>query len=570
MNRYYDEKLKEQSIGVVTFNINQESLIKDLLQEEFQKNSAFDAWANDVDEELIVKNLENIQGDERDVILFSIAFGPDSEGKLSMNFGPINKEGGWKRLNVAVSRARYEMIVFSTMQAKDIDLSRTKSVGVKALKNFLEFADNGKLSFTSFEQQPELGYGELHQICLEIEKMGYQYQTNVGKSEFKIDIAVIDPYHPKEYLLGILLDGVTYKNAKNTRDREVSQIDVLKGLGWEIHRIWTMDWWDNKDKEIAKLKQLLHDKEQYVKSLSVKRPSKIIITEENANKVEEYPMLLKDSLDKEEVVNRNEISFEIKEMITQKQTTDCDDVVKEKEQSKLIDKLQTETSNNKFSKSNTHNEDIAINLANHKNDIVNDKILKTNQSQGLYTCEEYISAMLEETTITLEEYASRALQKNICNKIIKLIEVEAPISHNMLIKKVLNSFGIRRVTPQGTIATEKVMKKLKLKSNRQNGIKFYWRSNQNPDDYFIYRVRINEEDRKSPGDICQQELKNAICYTLQQKHSLTKEELVKETVKVMGYSRRGTALDDAVNRGYKYARKIKVVEMNENKKIQLL
>ena len=105
--RYADPEQKKQTIGVVTFNVNQQTLIEDLLQEEYQKDLNFDKWANMGEEPLFVKNLENVQGDERDVILFSVAFGPDAEGKLSMNFGPLNRDGGWKRLNVAVSGVKW-------------------------------------------------------------------------------------------------------------------------------------------------------------------------------------------------------------------------------------------------------------------------------------------------------------------------------------------------------------------------------------------------------------------------------------------------------------------------------
>lgn len=158
------------SIGVVTFNISQQTLIQDMLQEEFSKDFAFDKWASEGEESLFVKNLENVQGDERDVILFSVSFGPDEDGKLLLNFGPLNKQGGWKRLNVAVSRARYEMIVFSTMTSDMIDLKRTKSKGVESLKNFLEYAEKGKLHIPDISSFEKERHGILDCICSELEK----------------------------------------------------------------------------------------------------------------------------------------------------------------------------------------------------------------------------------------------------------------------------------------------------------------------------------------------------------------------------------------------------------------
>lgn len=260
LRRYNDPVLKKQTVGVVTFNISQQILIEDMLQSEFQKNADFDLWANSGEEPLFVKNLENVQGDERDVILFSVAFGPDADGKMSLNFGPINNQGGWKRLNVAVTRAREAMMVFTIMTADMINLKRTRSRGVEALKNFLEFAERGILQSDYRTLTTSKYQGILNRICKELESAGYEYEKAVGHSDFKIDLAVQNPYNEDEYLLGIMLDGDSYRRSANTKDREVAQINVLSGLGWNLHRMWTMDWWDNREKELAKLLQILEEK----------------------------------------------------------------------------------------------------------------------------------------------------------------------------------------------------------------------------------------------------------------------------------------------------------------------
>ena len=258
LRRFHNEELSKQSLGVVTFNISQQGLIEDFLAEEYKKDPAFDKWANEREEELFIKNLENVQGDERDVILFSVGYGPDEEGRLSMNFGPLNKEGGWKRLNVAVSRARMEMVVFSSMTADMIDVNRTKARGVLGLRDFLAYAGTGRLT-GGVPESTLTAKGITQQICNAIETDGLKTQTDIGHSDFRIDIAVVNPYSQDEYLLGIMLDGLSYGRSKNTKDREISQISVLRGLGWKIHRIWAMDWWDNKDKELETLRNLIED-----------------------------------------------------------------------------------------------------------------------------------------------------------------------------------------------------------------------------------------------------------------------------------------------------------------------
>ncbi len=166
------------------------------------------------------------------MILFSIGYGPDETGKVALNFGPLNRDGGWRRLNVAVSRARKEMRVYSTIGPEQIDLSRTRSEGVAGLKAFLEFAKRGKEALASPIDAlvtKKTGFSEL--VARRIRQMGYQVRTDVGCSAFKIDLAVVDPEKPDSYLLGILCDGEHYREAKTARDRNMNQESVLRQLG---------------------------------------------------------------------------------------------------------------------------------------------------------------------------------------------------------------------------------------------------------------------------------------------------------------------------------------------------
>ncbi len=259
IKRCHDEKLRKHSVGVVTFNIMQQNLIDDLLLEACKTDPELEQWAYEGEEPVFVKNLENVQGDERDVILFSIGYGPDEKGKVYMNFGPLNREGGWRRLNVAVSRARQEMIVFSTLRPDQIDLNKTSAQGVAALKAFLEYAGGQELSAdeNTVQQSRQQPQGIATAICKALSQHGYRTQTDVGHSEYRIDVGVIDPVNEEQYLLGILLDGQTYGASKTTRDREIAQIAVLNDLGWRIHRVWSMDWWENSAYELEKILSLL-------------------------------------------------------------------------------------------------------------------------------------------------------------------------------------------------------------------------------------------------------------------------------------------------------------------------
>lgn len=256
IRRLDDSELRKDSIGVVTFSSVQKNLIDDLLNEAFLKRPDLEEINNKSDEPIFIKNLENVQGDERDVILFSIGYGPDENGKVTLNFGPLNRDGGWRRLNVAVSRARKEMKVFSVLKPEQIDLTKTRSEGIAGIKSFLEFAKKGKKSLVSIANGKQtISCEAMNFIAERIRNMGYEVSTNVGCSEYKIDIAIVDKEDKGNYILGIMCDGMQYSKANTCRDRHLLQNNVLQGLGWNIHRLWMMDWWENDNRELKRIQE---------------------------------------------------------------------------------------------------------------------------------------------------------------------------------------------------------------------------------------------------------------------------------------------------------------------------
>lgn len=245
--RLLDPVASQQTVGVVTFNQKQQTLILDLLDAMRRDHPELDRFfAEDLIEPVFVKNLESVQGDERDVILFSTTFGPDQSGRVSMNFGPLNKNGGERRLNVAITRARVELKVFSSLRADQIDLSRTAALGVRDLKHFLEFADQGVRALG--EAGAAAAKGEFSSpleaaLARDLRARGWTLQPQVGVSNFRIDLGVVDPDLPERYLAGIECDGATYERAATARDRDLVRESVLRGLGWEILRLWSTEYW---------------------------------------------------------------------------------------------------------------------------------------------------------------------------------------------------------------------------------------------------------------------------------------------------------------------------------------
>ena len=252
--RLRDPQLRKFSIGVVTFSMPQQNLIDDLLMDAYRDDPKLEEYANEMYEPILIKNLENVQGDERDVIMFSIGYGPDKEGKVSMNFGPLNRDGGWRRLNVAISRSKCKMIVFSVITPDMIDLSRTRSDGVEGLKGFLEFAAKGRSALPVKAGSKSGTEGFETVVAAEIKKLGYDCKCSVGCSDYKIDVAVVNPDKPDTYIMGINCGGEANYHNGTASDRSISQPSVLRGLGWNVMNVYIVDWLDNKQKVLGKIK----------------------------------------------------------------------------------------------------------------------------------------------------------------------------------------------------------------------------------------------------------------------------------------------------------------------------
>jgi very-short-patch-repair endonuclease len=244
---------QQLTLLVAAFSMAQKKAIEDRLDMLRRQDSSCEEFFADWFERFEVKNLETVQGDERDVIFISIGYGKDEHGRLTMNFGPLNREGGERRLNVLISRARRRCEVFTNITEEDIDLGGTNSRGVAVLKSFLAYARTGKLNI------PEDGPGRgtdspfEDQVKSALEARGYEVRTQVGCAGFFIDLAVQDPKSPGRYVIGIECDGATYHWSRAARDRDRLRQQILEGLGWRIYRIWSTDWFKYPERETEQL-----------------------------------------------------------------------------------------------------------------------------------------------------------------------------------------------------------------------------------------------------------------------------------------------------------------------------
>jgi hypothetical protein len=247
------------SLGVATFSSAQRNLITELLEIARRKNESLDDFLHEgKSEDVFVKNIENVQGDERDVILVSVGYGPViAGGRLgSMSFGPVNGDGGERRLNVLFTRARVRCEIFASFDPGDIDPSRVSREGPRILKRFLEYARSGRID------EP-LPTGELPESPFEedvadvIRSFGFIADPQVGSTGFRIDLGIRHPERPGTYILAVECDGATYHNALWARERDRLRQEVLEHLGWRFHRIWSTDWFYNRRAETNRLREAL-------------------------------------------------------------------------------------------------------------------------------------------------------------------------------------------------------------------------------------------------------------------------------------------------------------------------
>jgi very-short-patch-repair endonuclease len=249
----------EKTLGVVTLSLAQKEAVEDAIELKLKERTEYERFfREDRLQGFFVKNLETVQGDERDVILLSIGYGRDQQGRMTMSFGPLNKSGGERRLNVAITRAREKVILVSSIRSSDIDLGASKSSGVLTLYQYLDYAERGPEALAL--SKPLGGEHESpleEDVAGEIRRMGYDVVPQVGCSGYRIDIGVVDPAEPGGFLLGVECDGATYHSAYSVRDRDRLRQQVLERLGWKIHRIWSPAWVARRESEVRRLRDAI-------------------------------------------------------------------------------------------------------------------------------------------------------------------------------------------------------------------------------------------------------------------------------------------------------------------------
>ncbi|MDD7199450.1 DUF3320 domain-containing protein [Parafannyhessea umbonata] len=559
--RYKDPALSSQSVGVVTFNIPQQTLIEDLFQQACIADPSLDAWAHAGDEPVFIKNLENVQGDERDAILFSITYAPDANGRMSMNFGPINREGGWRRLNVAVTRARQGMVVFSSIEPTDIDLNRTSSAGPASLRAFLEYARRGSFGSVSVAemQASETDDTIARELCERLAALGYRTKTNVGRSAYRVDVAVVDPANEGQYIAGILLDGRFYRMAGTTRDREIAQPELLEGLGWKVTRVWAIDWWEDPDAVVDEVRRFLEEalgeKGEPIPApgtvsvareagpAPVRTPATVCAEEPVATESEPEPKPEPEAEPKPEPEAEPKLELELEpepelESISESVPKGLQPATEPEDEGPA-----------KVAAAGDADSGFVV-LAPAESEADGDVPVVASQDAGRAEAvgrrRPYRLARLEPAALDADFLA---LDKSEVASVVEaILDVEAPIEEGLLYRRITRHFGVR----MGSKIRAKCEEGVKAAHGRrvtQAGRTIVWLRGQDPKSYVVYRVPQGEDDRRSFDELPLEEIAAAALEFIENNGPSEQEDLVRGVLHELEFSRLTAAAREYLQKG---------------------
>ena len=480
-----------RSYGIVTFSQAQQKYVEDLLDAARQKHPEIESFfvfdADKRPEPIIVKSLENIQGDERDVMIFSICYGPNELGVTSMNFGPINSDGGERRLNVAITRAREELVVFSTLFPEHIDLSRTKSIGVKHLKTFLDYARRGPRAISealATGSSDEFDSPFEEEVCSRLRARGLDVRTQIGCAGYRIDLGICHPDLPGKYVLGVECDGKAYHSARSARERDRLRENVLGGLGWTIHRIWSTDWWQDSDNEL----------------------DKVVAAFNQAKKKSEEPTRDATAVDERSVKNLDAPQSEANAVDTGRHSQAIPGMI---------------AGSNRVAEA-----DVALERKATASDILPYKI-----------------AVIPANRRTPEDFYDENFRNELKALVLQIVNVEAPVSIRVMARRVIPYFGILRTSSR---LEERILKIIARDANVNGDI--VWRSDQRTNTYSTARLAPPEARRES-GEVPSEEIANAAATLLRANIALEIDELVKLTARALGFARVGENVAEHMRAG---------------------
>ncbi|MDD3985743.1 MAG: DUF3320 domain-containing protein [Methanobacterium sp.] len=494
---HYKKYGENKSLGIGTFNIKQQQAILEEVELYLRKHPGLEKYfSSDMDEHFFVKNLETIQGDERDVIFISVGYGKDENGYLSLNFGPLNREGGERRLNVLITRAREKCVVFSNFRYSEMNLNENAAFGLRALKSFLKYSETKRLesNYEPGKNNETLFEDSLFQF---LKAHNYDVHKQVGCAGFRIDLAVLDPLDSGRYLLGIECDGESYHSSPVSRDRDRLRQQILEGLGWHIYRVWSTDWYRNR-------------------SESEKRLLKAV---ENAKNLK--PIV--NNINKSEVIVENKVNQDYEPLYEQK--------IPEKAAVKIVNKLENELQiideTYKIDNISNNIQDIILqenkSLINNKKSTANNE--STNNNDGVVR--DYI--ICADFGIPINGQIHEKTPSELANIIYEIVNIEGPVHINEVIRRIRIVWGLKRA---GKRIQDSIMEGI-VEAEKNGDIivkdEFLYGSNGE----IVVRLRLGDPPAKI-NLICDDEIAEAVKIVIKTQYASPMDEIIKQTSRLFG------------------------------------
>lgn len=491
----------EASIGVVTFNIQQQTLIQDLL-EDLPDEAIRVAMAREEDP-LIVKNLENMQGDERDVILFSLAFSPDPEtGRLRLQFGPVSAEGGHRRLNVAITRARREVVIYASFTPEHIDLNRTKSEGMKHLREYLTFAreHSDASSLLSDKHTTELHRQDIAQA---LRDEGLEVHEEFGMSKFQVDLAVKDP--DSEQWFALMLDSPRWAARAIVSDRDSVPAQVLTRMGWaEVLQVWLPSWWMDRDGSLRAIRHKMDQAEERLRE-TVPSPEEQPRVEDVAETVATVTQPA------QQTVNA------VQNLVTREEATEVVPEPQQRETVQVTERVQS----------------VAPPATVRSPELVHTEPFHA-ASKGLVGDRK-----------TLEELSLKANRELVRELLLEVIQAEGPVLADRLTSNIAARFGMQRIKGP---RRDQILRCLPshVTSTKTRLGKCYWPDGADPATWNLVRTTENGGESRPADEIVPQEIENAVMLVLHESNGICTEDHIKRGLnRLFGYNRTGSVIAQA-------------------------
>lgn len=518
---HYQKYGDRKSLGVGTFNVRQQQAILEELELQLKLHPKMEKYfSRNQKEHFFVKNLETIQGDERDVILVSVGYGFDSEGRLSHNFGPVNQDGGERRLNVLMTRAREKCIIFSNFRGQDLQLSSNAPFGLRAFKVFLEYAENKTLQSTDeYSENNENTFEDaIHEF---LTGHGYDVHQHVGCAGFRVDLAIVDPEYPDRYLLGITCDGPIYQSSRVARDRDRLRQQILKGLGWRLYQLWAPDWYRNRPEVQKHLLNIIEELLNEERGMNEFIPP---VIEEEDLVLDEIP----------EVAGEEESGI-----------TEIPQVREEPDQNeipKAANEIKTDESG---TKDILNPEKTSVNKPDVTNESVVNSVSEKKESEDKSTTERPTLKEFETPKPSFEEISNYVVYDfqdvevteelhnqpvgDLALAVIDLVRVESPIHYEEVVKNIRKYWGLSRAGRRVQSIMKEVVN-LALQDGQiiQKGSFLYYK-----DAPIVVRRRTGKQKVKMEL-ISDEEISLAINMVLESQYATEPDELVREVVKLFG------------------------------------